>query len=344
MAEERHTYIIKAGNGAGLKGSREYKFRSTTVSINVNKTGLCISYSRPKLTKNLFSDDLFRDALKKVELMSLLKYNKRPDYNNLSIMIDGSETYQKGGEKNETLLYSMVSDKLRSPMASGWCGEKTLSTILNTAKSNYDRRFAAMFSLIMSKSKAYEYERFMYLWMSMNSLYGFMSQQYSEVLRREWRQLKLISAFLGVSYDSRDKKGKDEPIGVNALRGKAEEIIASLNTVQYEETVKSIMNNQWDEILQPFKEQIDEAFGSTEMDPKGFFVFWLPYQLRCKYFHGEKAVPMMSFSRETPIPTLCLVNNILEQFLDSELVKWFDNDLLETTFIPRIKATVVPKR
>lgn len=94
--------------------------------------------------------------------------------------------------------------------------------------------------------------------------------------------------------------------------------------------------------MQPFKELIDEAFGSTEMDPKGFFIFWLPYQLRCKYFHGEKAVPMMSFSREAPIPTLCLVNNILEDFLDSELVKWFDNDLLETVFIPRIKTTVVP--
>ena len=49
----------------------------------------------------------------------------------------------------------------------------------------------------------------------------------------------------------------------------------------------------------------------------------------------------MSFSDEQPIPVLSFVNELLESFLDEELVKWFDVELVNTELIPRIKRIML---
>ena len=90
--------------------------------------------------------------------------------------------------------------------------------------------------------------------------------------------------------------------------------------------LRAIKDNLWsDRILNDVRNIELSYFGSTSMDPMGLFLFWLPYQIRCKYFHAEKAIPMMCFLDETPIPAVRFINSLLEEFLDEELVKWFED-------------------
>ena len=79
--------------------------------------------------------------------------------------------------------------------------------------------------------------------------------------------------------------------------------------------LSAIERNKWDDKnLKEAKCIVEESIGKNQLDPVGTFLFWLPYQLRCKYFHGEKAVPIMSFYDERPITVLKFVNKLIEMF------------------------------
>ena len=67
---------------------------------------------------------------------------------------------------------------------------------------------------------------------------------------------------------------------------------------------------------------------------------WLPYQLRCKYFHAENALPMFCFSEEHPLSTLRVVNKLLEQYLDANLPQWFGDENLNNCLLPTIRTAI----
>ena len=67
---------------------------------------------------------------------------------------------------------------------------------------------------------------------------------------------------------------------------------------------------------------------------------YFPYLVRCKYFHGERALPLLCFKNEHPLPVLCVLNVVIEDFLDENLNNWFDDGRLENEFHPRIKTMI----
>ena len=58
-------------------------------------------------------------------------------------------------------------------MPSNFIEQKTVEGILSKTKTTYDSRIASLYALICSKSKHYEAERFIYLWMAFNGMYGY---------------------------------------------------------------------------------------------------------------------------------------------------------------------------
>lgn len=342
MGKEKHNYLIKSGNRISLRNPFHYKYGSIDVKLCIAKNGFQIEYERPKLIKDLVSDNLFRDAIKKVELLGLILYSKRIKYSCISIIVDGFETSLFLTNDNKCFLYTMVSEQLTSPMSVKWSDDSIINLLLNTTKSNYDRRFSSLFALIMAKSKTYESEKFFYLWMSMNGLYGYLAEKHPDKIQKEYRQIKLIASLYGLNYDSRDKNDYKQKINNNRLRGKITETVEMMDRNTCVATIDAIKENNWDNILlKDVKSIIDEEFGESFMDPMGLFLLWFPYQLRCKYFHGEKTIPMMSFPNERPLPSLSFVNAILEEFLDSKLYEWFDEELCRNKMIPLLETTII---
>ena len=58
------------------------------------------------------------------------------------------------------------------------------------------------------------------------------------------------------------------------------------------------------------------------MDPFSFFCIWLPYQIRCKYFHTNSAIPLFSYAAEPMMEALRYTNCFVERFVEETLPEW----------------------
>lgn len=326
-------YVIKAGKETQTKDTIRYLYGQTSVELNLSPQGFYISYERP-ITDKLLKEGIVRDAIRKAELLCVLRHSKSLKYERVDAIIDGKSICLYNAEGGDaTLLYRMFSDTLTSNFSDMWRSKSVQENIANTAKSNYDRRYAALFALIMAKSKAYEMERFMYLWMAINALYGFMTSEYKKGIRAEWKQLQVIASYYGFKYESGPDYMRD------LTRGQLMGFLENLNNEGRDILLSSVERNEWDaKSLQEAKCIVEENIGKDRLDPMGTFLLWLPYQLRCKYFHGEKAVPIMSFSDERPITALGFINRLLETFLDRELANWLEPELIKSKMMPKLKG------
>ena len=330
--KSRHSYIIKTESGREMRSPIVYRYSGLDIELHLSASGYLIRYSRPKLVTDLRSDPYFRDAVLKAELLYLLKYSRKPARGVITAVIDGTEYCVC--DKETELVYSMFSKVLSSGMNKAWNSKSVINTIASTPKSKHDRRFAALFALLMAKSKSYESEKFMYLWMSMNALYGYLAEFKEWKGRpRESDQMSLIASLHGLHYYNIGKPYKDQ------LRGMAMDAIAQLDREAQSALAAKVENLQkeWDD-LHVLKATVNKASKPGRMDMAAFFLFWLPYQIRCKYFHGEKSMPVMCFYEEQPIPSLRFLNKVLMNFLDKELPKWFDQEALDKELLPRVRS------
>lgn len=103
----------------------------------------------------------------------------------------------------------MVDKKLYHEIEQVWSDEE-IKGFLNLTKSSNDTRLAALNAFIISKSKIFETEQFIYLWTAFNGMYNYLS---SEILGkkkdiREKDQILLIQKFYGLGNElARDTKG-----------------------------------------------------------------------------------------------------------------------------------------
>lgn len=339
MTDKRHTYAIASEKGRRTTRPFCYSFWNCDVEMHIVKNGIIVCFNRPKYIEHdlILKDSMVKDALKKAAMLHLIKYGYFFSYDTLRATIDDQTRFIYSSDKEgNSLLYYLIENQLQSKMPDSWMLDPVISTILNTAKSNYDRRFSALFALITAKGKRNITERFIYLWMSVNALYGFMAQIHPSHPKREVAQLSIIAKYNGCKY-----------IGGNELEKRRclAKILDYLDTISAEmlsRIKEDVEANDWKGThLTEIKNIVDETLGIGKIDPKGLFNFWIPYQLRCKYFHGEKELPLLCFAEERPLPALKWISSFLEEFLDKELVKWFDETELHNRLIPRLEYLMV---
>lgn len=158
MSLKRYLYILKTENGKVTRNPIYYKYGNTRVSLYLTSEDFYLTYERPKYDNSCLEDNYIKDALKKVELLYLVKNGKRAKYKKLFLIIGEDSFVLWDKQKNEPLVYSMIFGSTILKMAPEWRNHKILSFIANTAKSNYDRRFSALFALLIAKSKDFEIE------------------------------------------------------------------------------------------------------------------------------------------------------------------------------------------
>jgi len=76
-----------------------------------------------------------------------------------------------------------------------------------------------------------------------------------------------------------------------------------------------------------------------EYDWLALMLFWLPYRLRCHYFHSENTVPVFCYEDEKLLQGLAFVNELLEGFLSKELTTWVTREKRESLLVKHAQDT-----
>lgn len=324
--------------------SLSYNFGNTkNIILTISKRGYCVEVYRTVMKEHcqILQDPLFKDALRKVSRIQLIKYGeifKGAVYADIS----GKKSciYDIGSEGQYELVYSMCGNKLRRCLLGNW-DIASLQRVVAVTKSKTERIDAALDAVLMAKSKSYETERFIYLWMAMNGLYGFAmevatkempSNREQKWISHEYAQLKFFAMLNGYAYHAADKE--IEPQVIKQI----EILIGKIERGKEREIIKSIKEKKHNE----FERKIIEFFangGVTEgkMLPYAALLLYVSYKIRCKYFHAEKVMPLICFENEHPIPVLRFLNILIEDFIDNNLYKWFSADCYTGEILPRIK-------
>lgn len=323
-----------------------YKFSSTPdIKLSVSKKGFSIDVYRTvkKDGSEILNDPLFRDALKKAAKIQLIKFGaitKGPVY----AEIDGNSccVFDSGTESARGLLYCMCGSVLHRKIADNW-DKSALQRIVTVTKTKTNRLDSALDAYLVAKSKVYETEKFIYLWMTMNGLYGYagevaskhvQSGEEKDWISKEYAQLKFFSMLNGLAYRRIHNK-KDEE--AEYLK-KATYLLNGVAAGQKTETVKSLKANDLsNQLVNDLCALFAEAgVEQGKLHPYAAVLIKIAYFVRCKYFHAERTIPLICFENEYPIPALRLLNAVLEDYFDENLYKWFDSDILNNEIVPRI--------
>lgn len=326
--KKKYTYTIELNKVLEAQNNRKYyyNYRNTKdICITISENAARISCSMTvKFNPQSFAiekNQLFSDAIKKTLLVYLIIFSKNLEVKQALLFVDGE--YQMS---ISVPIYSLIPDSLNRNMPNVWDSKEVVEQILTYSVSIYDSKIASLFALICAKSKDKETERFMYLWMSINGMYNFISKC---VGNQTWKEQEKISMMLKM-YD----------IAESALTRKDRQHIAK--------HIVPIVSENWDggaitqkslsdsdshkKIANAINALLKESLpnGSEEIDPYACLLIELPYYLRCSYFHASKPVLLYAFKDEQILKCLCALNETMEAFLDKELYKYFSEEYSET--------------
>lgn len=337
-AVAKHTHTVSVNTKKSTSQSFTYNFGHTkNITIVVGKDYFSITADLNRLydKDEMLSKDgyLFPDAIKKAMLLHLLLYSKSISVKSMTVQIDDDiDTITKDNSDSSTLVYSMVADKLIHPIDTKWT-DVEISELLSQTKSKYDSRMSALFAFICSKSKHYEAERFMYLWMSFNGLYNYFSSIVStthnnQKIRKECNQLRYFQLLFGWGNETlkEDKEKHRLADGVTALV-KRMSMPVTLATFS---DVNSPLTAGIDKLL-----EIPATSNKYNLTSQGYFLTQYAYYHRCKLFHADKPVALFCFADEEDIVCLRAINNVMEEFIDQNLHMWFSKSYVDENLYPK---------
>ena len=336
-------YHLYSGKILDPVTSLTYVFSNTKcIQMIVSQRGFSVDVDRgvKNNPSSILQDPLFRDAVKKAAMLQLIIFGAYTE-EDLYVSIDGEVSciFSRKTADNDLLLYSLCNKKLLRPMAKNW-KDKSLLRILCVPKSRKGRLDAALDALLISKSKVYETEKFIYLWMAMNGLYGFTSEiavplmistKEKKWIKQEHGQIKFFAMLSGYPY-------RGNPDDGDRVVQKLELALAGIKADEIESLISALKSN---DDSNPYVCEIKAIFVKAGLSrgvihPYTALLLFMSYKIRCKYFHAEKALPLICFINEHPLPVLRVLNVILENYLDENLYRWFDNDFFEASILPEI--------
>lgn len=326
--QKKYHYEIVLNDGQKVSEPLTYKFGSTpNIELHISSQNACIVFEQGVVHEPeefLTSKDKLRtDAVKKVMLLHLLKYGIPLKICSVNIVVDGIQHIvfnRKSGDL--PLIYSMVEGKLDYPLPDGWRDDNVLRMILSMPKSRYDGRMNALIALLIAKSKKYYCEKSMYLWIGMNGFYCFLAEAVKKVcqtkisdLGKEWQQIRYFREVMHLPRSVKRIKDDDADI----ICKKALSILCHLE-MKPEELYSKLMSGQKTEYSEKLAELLNEY--DAEFDPLTFLVTWLPYKIRCNYFHANQTVPLFLYADELLLKSLEYTNYFVERFIEENLPRW----------------------
>ena len=269
---------------------------------------------------------LFSDAIKKTLLVYLITFSK--DIKSNAHQNPPQVSFFINDEHQATTslpVYSLIPDTLTPKMSAAWGSEKVIENILTYTPSKYDSKIASLFALICAKSKDKENERFMYLWMSINGMYNYISELIERPGKSKKREYEKIITMLKL-YGMGEKN-----LRIDDRPSIANQIISAINDSWDDKVIsaESLSDSGSHRVIgNAIFSSLSSIDSQDKITPYGYLLLELPYYFRCTYFHADKPVLLYAFEHE--LKCLRALNMIMESFLDRELYKYFSGEYNET--------------
>lgn len=334
---KKHMYILLFNRLNEQCIKYTYRFGSTEcIELVICEKGFCISVELTKLydKKEMLSGDtyLFPDAVRKALLVYLLSYSKNLKVTSITINIDGKEDKEMLNQTARPPIYSMINTDLKVKIPDTFTREPVINYLLNTTKSKYGKRIASLFALIISKSKEYETERFIYLWTSFNGIYGWLSYYIAKAnnedrYRKEYKQIIGIQKFFSLGSETVREEDKTRI---------ANSVISVLNSYDIDSVNRHFFERKdIADDIEKFLVKRDNDKYRYDITAYGYLLTQLSYYFRCKIVHGSKPILLFSYSDDSELHCLKILNKLLEEFIDEFLPLIFDEAYINENVIPK---------
>ncbi len=333
-------YVIEINNSEQPYFEYHYSYMNKDVQLCVSENYVLISMVRGTnhSVKKIKSGRaiVLVDALKKAMLVHLILYSRPLQIdtftvtkNKMRIDIDPACVLRQ--------TVSIVNGDLSPANVYAWKNKDVIETILNTKVADSDSRMAALYAYLCAKSKCYEYERFVNLWIAFNGMYGYMSKlvvKEQHISKRvfEADQLKymLSATTCGDDHVPRNDSGKIGTAITKLLR------TVDVDTI----TKKSVAagTDLSDKILNEINSILGRTYGTSAY---GYLLVDYAYYFRCNLIHANKPLPLFANSRDHEIKCLRLVNRFLEEYINNNLCLWFNDTYVTSNLIPIAQTITV---
>lgn len=333
MNSKKFTYIMEINPTTKYTKIATYKYSHADkieVFISQNAAKIVYSMNTFKEPSTIISsgDRIFDDAIYKINLVHLIKYSHPVTINKIKYSISNqtNTTSNKIAIDSNSPYSSMITSPLSQTFDKDW--NNIVEKIFTYKRSDNDFRISSLSSLLIGLNKSYQIEKSMYLWTSMNGFYNYLSdyakkQQWGELqFRKETKQHQLLCKYYSWNYSIQNKSDEIDTKLFNF-------VVSAIKEVQINilDAYSSLINNR-DNILSQLLSSIliKPEFDGYNLSPQAFFFIWLPYQIRCRYFHANVTLPLFQKKNDKIFKVLSIVNELLELFLIHNLLDLFQND------------------
>lgn len=322
----KHEYILLLGRTGNRILSTTYTYRQTKgVELEVFEKGIRIKASvgalydvKQVLGYSTFA--LFPDGVKKGLAVYLAYYSKPFEIKKVSVSIDGVVT--EFDEYPEILVYSVIEKPLLRSLSEAWKNEAVLKKLTSFTKSAQDCRMASFYALALSKSKVYEAERFINLWMAFNGFYDYKAENLR--IQRPGKRIPdcdMIFNLIKIYGLGNDRIFEKESADI------AWAVIRVLEKWDYKPVTQETLKEDGihGQMGKDIEALLVRAENGTKLDLSsyGYLLCFLAYFFRCNLIHADKPVPLFSYATEYEVRCLKLINQMLEDFLEAELPTCF---------------------
>lgn len=350
MAYKRYTYKIVINEERKISKDKCYYYdygQTKGIELAIFQAAASI---RADMTvkydaKKVIYKHLFKDALLKTLLVHLLRNNTNLDVKNIYVKVydnrNSKELIDKYSYKSgeQPIVYSMLKGNLEHTIREAWSKEE-IENLLELKKSYDDRREAALKSFLNSKSKKYESERFLSLWMAFNGMYGHLGEKARERNIKKYkkandaREIKLMQKFLGylpgrVTSGHSDKVMRNiRPISVSEYNGDLTKDKLTSQNKTYKELSFKIENYLFSFFINLENNEKNQRESSEILllESYTYLLTQFTYNFRCNYFHASRPLPLFMYADDQDLTCLMAMNDLLEDFLERNLHYWFSND------------------
>ena len=324
------------------KGNNKFNFnyggtKNILIKVSKDKCQAVFFMSKKKTHEEILAkgNRLFMDLYKKIILVHILLFGTELKVSKVAVEINGvKKTFSKD---NVPKMYSMIDkhvlipEKLKKKQVMQYLVEKTKTELSN------DFLCCSLFSLIISKTKKYEIDRFISLWMSMNSYLNYFAKIYDDIAIEKNSKISAkdrscIRAFI-LYLNENQVYGRDEEY--EEIYKRIPEKLISLSNEEltkfyYKEKacLQNLEVEQNDGLSLMLKEHNISTFC--------FLLFAFPYHLRCKYIHGNKIPPIIASFDEYEVCCFRIANHFLEMFLSEEVALLFKGEKFDKSRILKI--------
>ena len=266
---------------------------------------------------------LFPSALKKAMLLHFLLYSKPISIKFYKFTVNEKTDVRKE-PPGSPYIYSLITKKLVRALGTGWRRDEVLQGV---ASCKSDRLIAALNAYLMSKSKSNETERFMYLWMAMNGLYGHYAVTFKNCRGNNDTHMQTIFADL---YGFENLP--DSYFATNH-RDRADKVIFR----NHSESFLAALHRKKPELSEDFVRFL--VLDAESVNMYGYYLIRHSYSYRCRIFHANYQLKLLSRADEAEIVVLRALSDVMEDFLDRNLPNWFDSAYVNREIVPRANGT-----